>query len=669
MDFASTADRLSARTSGRRDGFFSHHGIWAPGVRLFRVLSFRSKSILISVLFLIPLVLLSTVYLRHVADKMSLTERERTGLAYAREVLTLLPLMQQQRRQLVQLARQAEADALGEEVKAVAGGIARQRQRIAELDAVHGEQLRSTEALTVLQANLDKAAPKAGMNPLAAYKRQTQAAEAALNLLAHAVDGGGLAMDPELVPHYLIAVGLVDLPRMVESSLALADLVLATAAPAGSPSGGSAMVLPQRAVGVQLDAQVRQALDNIGALSPPLVQRLAYAPVQDSLDKLQSLVAAAGEEGWTADQQAALLAARQTVSDRSAVLQTAVQVELDVLIQARVRGMLVERTLILAVTAVSLLLAAYMFISFSFVVQGGLGEVRRHLRAMTDGDLTTVPRPWGKDEAASLMVTLREMQSALRGIVQQVRQSSEGIVNDGQRIAASAAELSGHVEQTGASLQRSAGAMDQIGRTVRETADHALQATDIGRLNVEAAERGGRVIEQVVSTMHDIHASSKQIGEIIGVIDGIAFQTNILALNAAVEAARAGEAGRGFAVVAAEVRALAQRSAGAAREIKTLVGKSVERVNAGAGVVQHAGSVIGDIVDASRRVNTLLEGIAVGTRTQAQSVMDVGQAVIELDRVTQQDHHLVRETTMAADALKAQALLLAERVSRFRFPA
>ncbi|WP_416222207.1 methyl-accepting chemotaxis protein [Sphaerotilus sp.] len=628
-------------------------------------MSFRSKSILISVLFLIPLVLLSTVYLRQVADKMSLTERERIGLAYAREVLALLPLMQQQRRQRIALAG---SDALGEEVKAVGEGIARQRERIAALDAVHGEQLRSTEALGVLQANLDKAAPKAGMNPLAIHKRQTQAVEAALNLLARAVDGGGLAMDPELVPHYLIAVGLIDLPRMVESSLALADLALAMAVREGSPSGATPMVLPQRAVGVQLDAQVRQALDNIGALHPPLVQRLAYAPVQESLDKLQNLVAAAGEAGWTADQQSALLAARQTVSDRSAALQTAVQAELDALIQARVRSMVVERTLILAVTAVSLLLVAYMFVAFSFVVQGGLGEVRRHLRAMTDGDLTTVPRPWGKDEAASLMGTLSEMQSALRAIVQQVRQSSEGIVSDGQRIATRAAELTGHVEQTGASLQRSASAMDQIGRTVRETADHALQATDIGRLNVEAAERGGRVIEQVVSTMHDIHASSRQIGEIIGVIDGIAFQTNILALNAAVEAARAGEAGRGFAVVASEVRSLAQRSAGAAREIKTLVGQSVERVNAGAGVVQHAGSAMGDIVEASRRVNTLLEGIAVGTRAQAQSVMDVGQSVIELDRVTQQDHRLVRETSTAADALKVQALLLAEQVSRFRFP-
>lgn len=665
MNFASTTDHVATAAADRREGFFAHHGMWAPGVRLFRLLSFRSKAILISGLFLIPLFLLGAVYLRQVSDHLALTEREQTGLAYAREVLPLLPLLQQQRQWLI---RQAGVETLGAEVGAVGEDLARQRQRIAALDAVHGERLRTTELLGVLQANIDKATPKAGMNPLAAYKRQTQAIEAALGLLGQVVDGAGLAVDPALGSHYLIRAGLGDLPRLAESSFALADLALAAARPAARTAALNLMA-PQRAIGIQLDGQVRQALDNVGALHPQLAQPLAYATTQDALTQLQDLASTAGDEGWGAGQQTALLAIRQTVVDRSGALQTALLKETDALIQARVRSIAFERMVILSVMAVSLLLATYMFISFSLVMQGGLGEVRRHLRAMTEGDLTTVPRPWGKDEAASLMGALSDMQAALRGIVQQVRQSSEIIVSDGKKIAASAAELSGHAAQTGSSLQESAGAMNKIGATVRETADHAQQATDIGRLNVDAAERGGRVIAQVVSTMQDIHVASNRIGEIIGVIDSIAFQTNILALNAAVEAARAGDAGRGFAVVATEVRLLAQRSASAAREIKAQVGTSVERVNTGTAVVGRAGAAIDDIVKSSRLVNTLLDSIAVDTREQARSVSNVGQSVVELDRVTQRDHHLVRETTSAADALKQQALLLGERVARFRMPA
>ena len=356
------------------------------------------------------------------------------------------------------------------------------------------------------------------------------------------------------------------------------------------------------------------------------------------------------------------------MSDRSVKLQADILTELERLIHDRAGAAQMERALILSLLTISLLLAAYMFIAFSRVMQGGLGEVRRHLKAMTAGDLTTMPRPWGRDEAADLMVTLSDMQDALRGIVRQVRQSSEGIVAGSLQIAGGATELSSHSEETAASLQRTAASMDQIGATVRQTADRAGEATDIGRLNADAAERGGKVIEQVITTMQDIHSSSSKIGEIIGVIDGIAFQTNILALNAAVEAARAGESGRGFAVVAAEVRALAQRSATAAREIKALVGSSVDKVTAGTGVVQRAGGVIGEIVDASRRVNALLATIAESTREQAQGVTDVGSAVIEVDRVTQRNTALVQETAAAADALHGQAHVLAERVARFNLP-
>jgi methyl-accepting chemotaxis protein len=244
--------------------------------------------------------------------------------------------------------------------------------------------------------------------------------------------------------------------------------------------------------------------------------------------------------------------------------------------------------------------------------------------------------------------------------------SSEGIVSASLQIASGASELSTRTEQSAASLQRSAASLEQIGTTVRQTADDAGQATGIGRESADAALRGGDVIGRVNSTMHDIRDSSSKIGEIIGVIDGIAFQTNILALNAAVEAARAGESGRGFAVVASEVRSLAQRSAAAAREIKTLVGGSIEKVNSGVSVVRDASTAMQAIVSSAQRVNALLDGIAVGTREQARGVTEIGSAVSDVDAVTQQNAALVEETVGAAAALEAQARLLVEKVSHFR---
>jgi methyl-accepting chemotaxis protein len=210
--------------------------------------------------------------------------------------------------------------------------------------------------------------------------------------------------------------------------------------------------------------------------------------------------------------------------------------------------------------------------------------------------------------------------------------------------------------------------MEQISATVRTTADHARQAADIARGNAAVAQRGGEVMSSMVSTMDEIHRSSSKISDIIGVIDGIAFQTNILALNAAVEAARAGDAGRGFAVVASEVRSLAQRSAGAAREIKSLITDSVSRIETGTGVARSAGQTIGEIVEGAQRINQLLDEIAIGAKEQSQGVSQIGAAVQDLDRLTQQNAALVEQTAAAADILQDRAVALSGEVGRFQLP-
>ena len=329
-----------------------------------------------------------------------------------------------------------------------------------------------------------------------------------------------------------------------------------------------------------------------------------------------------------------------------------------------------KRELILVGSSIAMgvLVAGYLFICFYKVMDGGLKETRRHLRAITTGDLTTSPKPWGKDEAADLMLELRTMQDSLRHMVLQVRQSSSQIVRSSSEIAGGAMDLSSRTEQAAANLEETAASMEQITSTVQNSADNTNEASQVAQRNACKASDGGKAMEAVVRRMEAIRTSSAKISEIISTIDGIAFQTNILALNAAVEAARAGEQGRGFAVVASEVRMLAQRSANAAKEIKTILVKSVEEVEAGTTVVKEAGAAIEEIVETSQRVNQLLAEVASGAREQNSGIEQIGMAVHDLDRMTQQNAALVEQTAAAASTMQNQAHALSEEVARFKLP-
>ncbi len=646
-------DRRSSPPARKRQGFFAHHGVWAPGVRLFRRLAFRDKAILISLIFLIPIATLAVIYFSQSAKVLQAKERAEIGIAYDSEVLSLIKLLQQQRHLAI---AQGEA---GEAAKVVA----QQFKRLLELDGQHGALLATQNQLQVLRANMDKAAQAASGNLLALHKRHGQSIEAAFALLDSVGDASGLSTAPDADSSHLIQTGLGELARLSEAALASTDLAFAVAKGANAQASAR-MLAPQRAVAVYLDARIRKSLDVVVAMHPEM-SRLAYAATQESVGKLDEAVGGLGDEGWKVE-PLSLGTTREALVERAGALQQAIVAELRGLEQSRVDVVVYQRSLLLALLAVTMLLAAYLFISFAIVMQGGLSEVRRHLLAMTDGDLTTSPHPWGKDEAAALMGDLRDMQESLREIVGQVRSSAEGIVNASQHIAGGAGELSSRTELTAASLQRSAAALEEIGSTVNQTAVDASRAAGIGKQSVEAATRGGAVMERVSATMHEIRTSSSKIGEIIGVIDGIAFQTNILALNAAVEAARAGESGRGFAVVATEVRSLAQRSAAAAREIKTLVSTSIETVNGGVGVVRDASAAMSDIATAAQGVNGLIDGIARATAEQARGVTDIGTSVTKADAATQGNTRLVEDTVAATATLESQAHLLAERVARFK---
>ena len=528
-------------------GFFAHHGVWAPGVRLFRSLHFAAKAVILSLAFLVPLVGLLG-WLLHSMQADALAARQDSV------------------RQHVEVAHGVIAWA---HAKEAAGELPReQAQRLAR-EAVGKMRYDTREYFWINDMH-----PRVVMHPI----------------------------KPELDGQ---DVGAMKDPNGLAVFGAFVD-------------------------------RVRREGQGFVAYQWP--RQGSEAPV----DKL-SYVKGFAPWGW--------------------VVGSGIYID-DLRSAANARLQWVGGGLLAA-----LLLAGYLFLSFFRVMDGGLKETRRHLRAMSDGDLTQSPTPWGRDEAAQLMLDLRQMQESLRLMVRGVRHSSNQIVQSSSEIAAGAQDLSDRTEQAAANLEQSASAMTRIAANAQHGTDSTAQASSMARRNAEVAAEGGRTMAEVMQTMDDIRAASARIGEIIGTVDGIAFQTNILALNAAVEAARAGEQGRGFAVVAAEVRMLAQRSAAAAREIKALVGSSVEQVETGSAVVRRAGGTIDQIVDTSGQVSSLLGDVSASAQEQSQGIGQIGTAVRALDEVTQQNASLVEQTAAAAAGLRDQAQTLAGEVARFRLPA
>ncbi len=299
-------------------------------------------------------------------------------------------------------------------------------------------------------------------------------------------------------------------------------------------------------------------------------------------------------------------------------------------------------------------------------ITGPLNQAVALSRAVAEGDLSQQFEAHGKSETAQLLIALKQMLGSLGKVVSSVRAGSESVATASAQIAQGNNDLSARTEQQASALEETAASMEELNSTVRQNADNARQANQLAMSASTVAVKGGEVVGQVVQTMKGINESSRKISDIISVIDGIAFQTNILALNAAVEAARAGDQGRGFAVVASEVRSLAGRSAEAAKEIKSLINASVERVEQGTALVDQAGVTMTEVVTSIKRVTDLMAEISAASSEQSQGVAQVGEAVTQMDQVTQQNAALVEEMAAAADSLRGQAQELVTTVGVFK---
>ncbi len=654
----------TAVTAGPVSEFFRYHGLWAPGVRLFRSLGFRAKALIISAVFMLPIVVLAYNYFSTQQSSIAFSAKERLGVQYARAVIPVLRLLQDQRLAAVRAA--SGGDAAG--VAALQPQLDKALARLAEVDKKRGAELGTAKAFaTFTETGRVAQAGGGGVNEV--FSARSAQVQALLDLLGVAADGSNLTLDPDIDTYYLMDAALFRLPAMIESA-------------AQSRGLGSAMLVAGKSSHVQHRRMIEQLAvmqNNHAAMDSGIAKAVAYnagvasaVKAQPAVDAMRAylshldskLLKESGVEGEVA---AHVAIANQALAEMYTLAEQSGH-KLDDLIALRVQGMTQARGITALALVVGLSLAAYLFISFRKVLEGGLAEVENHINAMRGGNLATEVSPWGVDEAARVMVSLSEMQVALRRIVSQVRDASDAMVSSSAEIAGGAQDLHQRTEQSAANLEETASAMEQIAATVRSNAGTVDEAAKLAGTNADAAQRGGDVIAKVMSTMHTINDSSKRIGDIIGTIDGIAFQTNIQALNAAVEAARAGEQGRGFAVVASEVRALAQRSAAAAREIKTLITGSVEQVDAGVRIAQQAGDAIAEVVGSAGRVRELLAEVAVGAREQNAGVAQSAKAVQELDNATQQNAALVEQTAAAAGTLKERAQGLACEVAQFRLP-
>jgi methyl-accepting chemotaxis protein len=628
------------------------HGIWGPGIRLMRNLQFVLKAALICSMFLVPMAWLTWSYFANIGTQVDFSAKERLGVRYNRALLPVMAAAQEMRR----------TSAAGEAAGTGADALKSAQTQLAAVEQDVGPALDSGKALAAVQT----ATAAAQGGNAEAGKAQAVALAA---LLGQVNDASNLTLDPDIDSYYLMDSVFVRQPSLAELSTELATLGQAVMkAGAAQPAEARKLVEWLTLAQSQYD-NLHDGLAKAQAHNGALAEQLKAQDAEAATAEFLGLTRKALVDGQ--DYAPATLAALQAAAAKSQQQQNALSVRLmdalDGLVAARLGALQNERLRTGVVLVIGLLLAVYLFYSFFLVTRGGLLLISKHLDEMSEGDLRHRPRqPWGSDEPAKVIVDLRKAYDSLHILIRKVRHSARALHSASSDISAASTDLGARTEASALELEAQATTMQGISGMVSATAERAAMAAAFAVENSLVAEKGSTVFGEVVNTMQEIHTASARINDIISVIDGIAFQTNILALNAAVEAARAGESGRGFAVVASEVRLLAQRSATAAKEIKGLISSSVERVDSGTRVVEGAGQIMTDVVTNARQINAFLGEIAAAAREQANALGQVGMSIQELDRNTQQNAALVEQTNAAAETLNAQADTLQDEIANFR---
>jgi methyl-accepting chemotaxis protein len=628
--------------------------------------SLRVRLTLVTVLSLLLGVVPSTLLLRSYQAELATVADEHRALPANQAWQAVLAQLQQQRglgaealstkpesKPQALAAAEAVQTALKQLDQAVSGSdlapalVAAQRERIAALRAHHAEL-----AKTLAQGPLD---------PTRLLAVQARLADEAFEALAELNAGSGLVLDPQAASYFAIIAGLQAAPRVQD---ALSELgAIARAAAVDDLAQVSAAHTRYREHASQMQLHLRLALQ---ADDSELTQRLK--PLLDSAKAQRqqvddTLAAAAKDVNFPLDQLAAKL---QEAGALQARLSAQVMEALDAVLAARADHAASRRNLLMALLPALLALMVLVMIRSIRQLLIPVRQMVEVTERIAAGDLSQ-PIPQGRrDELGRVLAALADMQQRLRQLVERIHHDAGNIRTAAQEIAVGNQDLAQRTEQAAARLEQTASNVQALTAAVQHSSEAAANADGLARSATDVAAQGGAVVAEVVGSMQGIHDASRRIADITGLIDGIAFQTNILALNAAVEAARAGEQGRGFAVVATEVRSLAQRSATAAREIKTLIAQSVERVEAGSAQAQAAGASVQAILAKVGEMGSLIHDMADQTRAEARQTAEVGDAVREIDAMTQQNAALVEQAAASAESLRAQAQGMDETVNAFR---
>ena len=536
---------------------------------------------------------------------------------------------------------------------------------------VAAQRLSEWQNLRQSWRTLEQAVATKQLKATESTKLHTQLIAGELLLSEELLTDFGLNLDADTGTAYLIRASLIDMPWLAENLGVMRAIGSGFLTQGALPPEGRATLLALQKRVLELQAQMFRNLK---------VSTDADAALQAALDSKAQTHRAAVDQALTLANQALMGATEinypapqyfdaftTTIDGLFAFNADAMQM-MDRVLQERADA--TQRAMLLVLLMLLLGLGGGAALSVFFVrsITGPVGDAVRVARAVADGNLAIEVPVLGSNELGQLMAALSDMREHLEQVVTAVMHGSESVATASAEIAQGNNDLSDRTEQQASALEQTAASMEQLGSTVNQNADSARQANQLAQSASTVAVRGGDVVGQVVNTMRDINNSSRKIADIISVIDGIAFQTNILALNAAVEAARAGEQGRGFAVVASEVRLLAGRSAEAAREIKALITASVERVEHGSTLVDHAGATITEVVDAIKRVTDIMGEISSASSEQSLGVAEIGEAVGQMDQVTQQNAALVEQMAAAASSLKSQAQDLLATVAVFHLP-